>query len=138
MNKATSAGELGSMEQMGLASSSASAYEAGAEAALAGLPCPAEPPEAVQGWQHGNAKRRIQAGEVIGVVCQGTQCDACGMQTWGWRASCRCNGRVRHGVLVDDGLPDGASPKFMTVGALKALGKPVIDSLTGGDVALLA
>ena len=117
------------------AQDAANVFEQAAEAAMAGQPRPTEPPQAVQGWDCGNAKRRIRAGEAIGMVCQGTKCDACGDQNWGWRLGCRCNGPVRHGLLVDDGLADGECAKFMTADEAQATGKPLIDIFTGATVA---
>ena len=118
-------------------------FEQGEAAAFAGLPCPTEPQPAVQGWNFGNAKRRIQAGEAIGLVCQGTKCDACGDQNWGWRLGCRCNTTlevmtVRHGWMVDDGLKEGECAKFMTVEEVRATGKPLIDTFSGELVPLPA
>lgn len=121
----------------------ASVFDRAAEAAMAGEPRPTEPPLAVQGWDRGNATRRIRAGEAIGMVCLGTKCDACGEQNWGWRLGCRCNTAldfqtVRHGLLVDDGLPEGACAKFMTTDEVRAVGKPLIDIVTGATVPLPA
>lgn len=120
------------------AQDAASVFDHAAEAAMAGQPRPTEPPQAVQGWDFGNAKRRIRAGEAVGMVCQGTKCDACGDQNWGWRLGCRCNGPVRHGLLIDDGLADGECAKFMTVEEVRAAGKPLIDTFTGATVPLPA
>lgn len=118
-------------------------FEHAVKAAMDGQPRPTEPPLAVQGWDCGNAKRRIQAGEAIGMVCQGTKCDACGEQNWGWRLGCSCNASleaqtVRYGLLVDDGLPEGACAKFMTLDEVRAFGKPLIDTFSGDTVALPA
>lgn len=136
-------GALGSNDQLGRAVEAANVFERAADAALAGEPRPDGPPQAVQGWDCGNAKRRIRAGEAIGMVWQGTKCDACGEQNWGWRLGCRCNTTleaqtVRHGLLVDDGLPEGACAKFMTVDEVRAVGKPLIDTFTGATVPLPA
>lgn len=116
-------------------------FERAAAAAMAGMPRPTEPPQAVQGWDCGNAKRRIRAGEAIGMICEGTKCDACGEQNWGCRLGCRCNTTqdvqtVRHGLLVDDGLPEGDCAKFMTAEDVRATGKPLIDVFTGATVSL--
>lgn len=129
------------IEQTAAAREAADVFEQAEEAALAGHPCPDGPPLAVQGWQAGNAKRRILAGEAIGFVCQGTKCDACGEQNWGHRAGCACNTdldkvTIRWGLLVDDGLKPGEVAKFMTLDEVRATGKPLIDSFTGVDVAL--
>lgn len=122
------------------ANDAAHAFEEGEAAAMAGLPRPDGPQPATQGWDFGNAKRRIRAGEAIGVVCQGTKCDACGDQNWGWRLGCHCNTglmtTVRHGLLVDDGLPEGEPAKFMTIDEARATGKPLIDTFSGADVPL--
>lgn len=135
---------LGCREGLGRADEvAANLFGRAMTAAMAGQPRPTEPPEAVQGWDCGNAKRRILAGEAIGMVCQGTKCDACGEQNWGYRLGCRCNTTlevqtVRYGLLVDDGLTEGACAKFMTLEEVRAAGKPLIDTFTGATVVLPA
>lgn len=123
---------------------SAGVFEQWSQAALAGAQCPGEPPQAVQGWTHGDAKRRIQSGEAIGFVCIGTKCFSCGWQSWGRRlggSNCTAHlnaQRIRHGVLVNDGLAEGEAAKFMTVDELRATGKPLIDVFTGAAMPLPA
>lgn len=113
-------------------------YEQGLADGLAGKEKPTGNENELCGWNIGNAKRRIIAGDAIGLVSTGTKCDACGEQNWGYRLGCRCNKSlddktVRYGLLVSDG---SGVAKFMTLEEVEATGKPLIDTFTGEDVPL--
>ena len=110
----------------------AQAYEQGRQIGIAGGSQP-EGLQAAQGWLHGDTKRRIASGEVLGFVCQGTRC-TCGEQNWGWRGGCRCDDpaqTLEWGLLIDDGLADDQHAKFMTTDQVRATGLPLVHCFTG-------
>jgi hypothetical protein len=120
-------------------------WDTNLQAGLAGQPMPesGEP----MAYKSGCAKRRVAAGEIIGFVCQTSECAACGSRNWGWRLGCDCwpmsdfaehgAGRyvLRYGYQVEAGSdPDAPAATFMTAERaleLVAAGREVVDVMTG-------
>lgn len=127
-------------------------WSASLEAGIAGQPMPACGDPAA--YRSGCARRRAAAGEIIGLVCQSSECVACGSRNWGWRLGCRCwpteqlaehgVGRyaMRYGYQVQAGSdPDAPSAVFMTAERALELveaGREAIDVMTGEPVPVAA
>lgn len=129
------------------------AFAAAQAIGLAGEPLPPDAnPTQQSGWTLGNVKRRVLAGEVIGIVTRASKCLKCGSAMYGTRIACQCwpasldfpklaadGYRMEWGALVSDASSLVNGSKFMSGAdllAAQAAGKPIVDSLTGKTIVI--
>lgn len=82
---------------------------------------------------HDEIIKRVLNGTAVALVGGATKCNSCGyVNGRGWVVGCKCGGQVEHGFLIKQGSD---SSQFATKEYLDSLTVPLIDSMSGDDLA---